>query len=53
MFAIVLYTIHPTFVMGYIGLSVGGLISGYMFTTRTYRYLSKYKIIVKVYPKEK
>lgn len=50
--ALVLYKLHPTFVLAYASLSVGGLVSGYMFTTRAFRFLYRYQIIVKVYPKD-
>lgn len=50
--ALVVFLIHSSFVSGYFGLSIGGLISGYMFTTRTFKYLSNYKIIMKIYEKE-
>jgi hypothetical protein len=45
--------IHPTFVIAYIGLSIGGLVSGYMCTSRTFRYLYKYQIVKKCYLKDK
>ena len=50
--ALIIYRIHPTFVTAYICLSIGGIISGYMFTTRTFKYLSFYKIIKKCYIKD-
>lgn len=50
--AFVMILINSSFVFGFIGFSVGGLVSGYMFTTRSYQYLSKYHIIIKIYEKD-
>lgn len=33
--ALIIYIIHPTFVTGYIALSIGGLVSGYFYSIRT------------------
>ncbi len=49
--ALVFFKIFPTFITGYIGVCIGGLVSGYMFTSRTVMYLNKYHIIVKYKPK--
>jgi hypothetical protein len=49
----ILFKLHPTFVTGYIGLSIGGLVSGYIFTTRTAKYLHKYSIIKRCEIKDK
>lgn len=45
--ALLVYYIYPTFVSGYIALSIGGLVTGYLYSTRTARYLEKYGIIKK------
>lgn len=49
--AMIIYAAHTTFVTAYISLSIGGIVSGYMFTTRTFKILSQYKIIKKCYLK--
>lgn len=51
-FAFFMFSIHSSFVSGFIGLSIGGIISGYMFTTRTCKYLKKYQIIIKAFEKD-
>lgn len=50
--ALIIYRLHPTFVTAYISLSIGGIVSGYISTTRTYKVLSQYKIIKKCYAKD-
>jgi hypothetical protein len=47
-----IFYLHPTFITAYIGLSIGGIVSGYMCTTRTFRYLNQLQIIKKCYVKD-
>lgn len=48
----IFYKLYPSFAMGYIGISIGSIISGYMFTSRNIRFLNKYSIIVKYKPED-
>lgn len=45
--AAICYTIVPHFVVGYFCVSVGGILSGYIYTTRAARFLINNRIIKK------
>ena len=44
------YVLFPSLIIAYISMSLGGIISGYLYTVKTCHYLNKYKIIREIVP---
>jgi hypothetical protein len=44
------YVLFPSLIIAYISMSLGGIISGYLYTVKTCHYLDKYKIIREIVP---